>query len=72
MHTLQICSWTWKSILKLRDKAKLYINYIVGGGKKISLWYDKWHPLSFIVDRYGKHIIYDFELGVMTKVEDII
>ncbi|GJY26444.1 RNA-directed DNA polymerase, eukaryota, reverse transcriptase zinc-binding domain protein, partial [Tanacetum coccineum] len=37
----------------LRDKAKEHIKYIVGNGKNISAWYDKWNeigPLCQIID----------------------
>ncbi|GJS45540.1 hypothetical protein Tco_0595661 [Tanacetum coccineum] len=43
----------WKCLLSLRDKAKEHIEYIVGNGKNISAWYDKWNeigPLCQIID----------------------
>ncbi|GKD00364.1 hypothetical protein Tco_1170638 [Tanacetum coccineum] len=57
----------WKCLLGLRDKAKQHIEYIVGNGKRISAWYDKWNemgPLCQIIDsrdlynaRYDKKAI---------------
>ncbi|GKC39954.1 RNA-directed DNA polymerase, eukaryota, reverse transcriptase zinc-binding domain protein [Tanacetum coccineum] len=39
-------SWIWKALLGLREKARQHIEYIVGDGKKVSAWYDKWHDIG--------------------------
>lgn len=36
------CSWIWKQVLKLRTIALPHLQYHVGRGDKINLWYDPW------------------------------
>jgi len=36
------CSWIWRKILRLRYLAKPHINFIIGDGSTISLWFDPW------------------------------
>lgn len=41
-------------------------------GKRISHWYNKWHPFGTLADKYGERVIYDTSLNRMAKVEDVI
>lgn len=36
------CSWFWRNILKLRDKAKVLISYRIGNGNSILFWLEPW------------------------------
>ncbi|GJW09043.1 hypothetical protein Tco_1571466 [Tanacetum coccineum] len=36
-------AWSWRSIMKLRDKIKDFIGYKIGNGKSCFIWFDKWH-----------------------------
>lgn len=71
MHP-QNCSWTWRSILKLKKKANSHIDYIVGDEKNINLWYDKQHLLRSLVKRFSNRVIYDFRLCHMVKIDGTI
>ena len=48
------------------------MQFRVGSGKGISLWFDNWHPLGPLVVRFGRHIIYDSGLGPHATVADVI
>jgi hypothetical protein len=55
----QICTWSWRKLLKLRDEAKHFIYFDVGNGKNIYLWFDAWHPDGVLYEKYGHRVIYD-------------
>ncbi|GKD91529.1 hypothetical protein Tco_1367036 [Tanacetum coccineum] len=65
-------SWMWKCLLGLRDKAKQHIEYIVGNGKRIFAWYDKWidmGPLCQIIDNRD---LYNARFDKNATVADMI
>lgn len=39
----QGCSWSWRKIMKMRESAKNFIQFKLGNGKDIYLWWDRWH-----------------------------
>ncbi len=39
--------------------AKRFVQFKVGDGKSISLWYDWWHPDGVLYDIDGHRIVYD-------------
>ena len=43
-------SWIWASILQGRDFLKNHGRWIVGDGRSIKLWRDKWLPSNFITN----------------------
>ena len=51
------CSWIWRQILLLRDKAKPFITYVVGDGRSISLWFDPWFKGSVLAEGHSDPII---------------
>ncbi|GJX07068.1 hypothetical protein Tco_0195000, partial [Tanacetum coccineum] len=47
-------SWTWKSLLDLKDVTRKHMQYKVGNGNKVSMWHDKWSkmpPIDSILSR---------------------
>jgi hypothetical protein len=54
----QICSWSLRKLLKLRDDARYFIYFSVGTGKNIHIWLDAWHPDGVLYEKYG-HRVYD-------------
>ncbi|GJR57242.1 hypothetical protein Tco_1499404 [Tanacetum coccineum] len=51
--------WMWKVILGLRDKAKEHIEFRVGNGISISVWYDKWNDIGPLCQIITRRDIYD-------------
>jgi hypothetical protein len=55
----QVCSWSWRKLLKLRNLAKQFLLFKVGNGENIFLWLDSCHPDGILHDIYGYRVIYD-------------
>lgn len=45
---------------------------IVGNGENTNIWYDNWHTLGPLEDKYGDCFIYDLSLSREAKVKEII
>ncbi|KAF7135115.1 hypothetical protein RHSIM_Rhsim08G0197000 [Rhododendron simsii] len=54
-------SWTVRKLLKLRDMAQPWIQYVIGDGKSTYLWADNWHNLGPLYKRFGDSR--DFNVG---------
>lgn len=65
-------TWTWRKLLNLRNIVHPYIKVAIGDGHNTSLWYDNWHPLGPLANRFGDRIIYDLSLPKNSKVSSII
>lgn len=39
----QVCTWSRMKLLELRDEARSFMQFDVGGGQNIHLWFDHWH-----------------------------
>ncbi|KAL7197309.1 hypothetical protein ACSBR2_019905 [Camellia fascicularis] len=65
-------SWVWRKILSLRPTIYPLIKHRVGDGSSISLWFDNWHPLGSVWDKYGVRIVYDSALSLDAKVSEIV
>ncbi|KAL5801025.1 hypothetical protein ACOSQ3_032657 [Xanthoceras sorbifolium] len=66
------CSWSWRKILGLRCLVRRLMQFRVGNGEDISLWFDYWHPLGPLVGVFGRRIIYDSGFGLHARVADVI
>lgn len=51
------CSWIWRKLLNLRPIVQPYIKHHIGNGHSTSLWYDNWHPLGPLVEKFGYRIV---------------
>ncbi len=49
-----------------------FIRSKVGNGEGTFLWFDNWHPLGPIVQKYGSRICYDAAIPVYAKVKTIL
>ncbi|KAL7181471.1 hypothetical protein ACSBR1_040377 [Camellia fascicularis] len=65
-------SWVWRKLLSLRDWVSPLIKHKIGCGDATFLWYDNWHPLGSLWNKFGDRIIYDSTLNSETKVSQII
>lgn len=48
------------------------IKHRVGDGSRIFLWFDNWHPMGSLWDKFGDRIAYDSALGINAKVSEIV
>ncbi|GJY31288.1 RNA-directed DNA polymerase, eukaryota, reverse transcriptase zinc-binding domain protein, partial [Tanacetum coccineum] len=65
-------AWSFKQILKFRDKVHDYTGFKIGNGKRCSVWFYKWHsngPLSKLI---SYSFLKDQGLDVNAKVADLI
>lgn len=62
------CSWSWRKLLKLRDKAEPIMKILLGNGNDTWLWLDNWHPCGVLLNTFGDWIRYDAGLDRLTKV----
>ena len=53
------CTWGWRTLLKLREDARLFLKCEVGDGRKIFLWHDHWHLDGILYLKYGHRVVYD-------------
>jgi hypothetical protein len=68
----QVCSWSWRKLLKLRAEAKHFLQMIVGDGKDIHLWFDHWHPQGRLFDKYGFRVVFDARSRLDAKLSSVI
>ena len=66
------CSWYWRKILKLRDKVRPLLKHKIVNGNRTFLWFDNWHPLGPLFDKFGARIVYDSAIPLHAKVNVII
>lgn len=64
--------WTLRKILKLRKEIKIRCKMITDNGKITLLWLDNWHPKAPLVERYCRHVVYDFDISYMAKIKEVI
>ncbi|XP_028073922.1 uncharacterized protein LOC114276328 [Camellia sinensis] len=65
-------SWVWRKLLSLRNLIFPLIKFKIGNGENVFLWFDNWHPLGSLWQRYGQRILYDTNLPDNSKVSSII
>lgn len=65
-------SWSWKQIMKLRDKICDYVGFKIGNGRGCFIWFDRWHsngPLSKLISH---NLLASYGIDVKDKVADWI
>lgn len=65
-------SWVWRKLLNLRHLVQPFIRHFIGNGENTSMWYDLWHPLGPLLDKFGSRIVYDSGLPLNAKVSLIV
>ena len=65
-------SWYWMKLLKMRDKIRPLLKHNIGNGCRTFLWFDNWHPLGPILEKFGNRIVYDSAIPLHAKVNVII
>ncbi|KAI8008098.1 hypothetical protein LOK49_LG07G01264, partial [Camellia lanceoleosa] len=57
------CQWVKSYLLKGRS----FWHFKIGNGDKVFLWFDNWHPLGSLWNRFGHRILYDTGLSFNSK-----
>ena len=66
------CSWYWRKLLKLRHIAHPMLKHRIGNGCGTSLWYNNWHPLGPLLNKFGQRVVYDAALSINARVSVIV
>ncbi|GMH12994.1 hypothetical protein Nepgr_014835 [Nepenthes gracilis] len=64
--------WSRKKLMKLRVTLRTKIRHHIGNGGDTFLWFDSWHPLGLLHDRFNKRIRCITGLPLDAKVKEII
>ncbi|GKA84914.1 hypothetical protein Tco_0806568 [Tanacetum coccineum] len=65
-------SWSWKTMVELRDKMKPFVTVKIGDGKSTSIWYDSWNGYAALASVISKRDIYKARLYNNATVADMI
>jgi hypothetical protein len=68
----QDCSWNWKKLLRIRNRARGFLKFEVGDGHGIHLWHDDWHPCGPLLDGFDFRVIYDSQSSIDVKVASVL
>ncbi|CAI9779492.1 unnamed protein product [Fraxinus pennsylvanica] len=63
------CSWNWRKILALREIGRDRLKFIIGNGRRASLWFDNWHPLGPLQKILGERIIHESRFSRLAKAK---
>nr|GEX26132.1 hypothetical protein [Tanacetum cinerariifolium]GEX28658.1 hypothetical protein [Tanacetum cinerariifolium] len=61
-----------KRLSELRDKVADRLQYEVGDGSNIYMWYDKWQNNGMLIDQVSNRDLYDARMPKMIKLSDMI
>ena len=48
------------------------LKHRIGNGCGTLMWYDNWHPLGSLLDKFGQRVVYDATLSVNSRVSTVI
>ncbi|XP_058198487.1 uncharacterized protein LOC131314007 [Rhododendron vialii] len=65
-------SWTMRKLLGLRRLGQSLIKYQIGNGERTFLWWDNWHPLGLLYDRFGDRVVHNVGRSLRAKVASIV
>lgn len=65
-------SWTIKKIFKLRAMVQPWIKCIVGNGSNTFLWWDNWHPVGPLFQKFGERLGDTLHRASSAKVSSVI
>ncbi|GAV65559.1 hypothetical protein CFOL_v3_09074 [Cephalotus follicularis] len=52
-------SWSWRSVLRLRECLASKLVFNIGDGRNTSLWLDPWFYGQSLISRFGGRVVYD-------------
>lgn len=65
-------SWSWKKLLKMRDKFLPMLKFVMGDGTSIFIWHDRWHPRGPQLKYYGDFVLYGSSASLNAKLSTMI
>ncbi|GJY18322.1 hypothetical protein Tco_0389813 [Tanacetum coccineum] len=65
-------SRSWKCLLEIIDKVMDIMQYVVGDGSKICMWYNRWNSSGLLINLVTHRYLYDARMPKMIKLADMI
>ncbi|GAV82579.1 hypothetical protein CFOL_v3_26030, partial [Cephalotus follicularis] len=65
-------SWSWRSVLRLRECLASKLVFNIGDGRNTSLCLDPWLYGQPLISRYGGRVVYDAGIPLEAKVSAVI
>ncbi|GJY75851.1 hypothetical protein Tco_0480967 [Tanacetum coccineum] len=65
-------NWHWKCLLEIRDKIADRMQYEIGDGSKVYLWYDEWHSSGLLINQVTNRDLYDARIPKMISIAEMI
>lgn len=56
----------------VRVDVQPWIKYVIGDGRATFLWFDNWHSLGPLYQRFGESVVFNLRRSLQTKVDSII
>ncbi|XP_052201561.1 uncharacterized protein LOC127807600 [Diospyros lotus] len=72
LKTPYACPWYWRKLLLLRGILKPFFGWRIGDGCSTFFWYDQWHPLGVLIDRFSRQLPRQLGIPILAKVSDFI
>lgn len=66
------CSWVWNKILKMRSLTQPLIKTIIGNGQGTSFWFDNWHPMGLLYQKFSEKLLKSFRIKKEAVVADCV
>lgn len=51
------CSWSWRSVLYVREFAENVVLHLIGKGSTTAMWLDPWHPVGTLRNLFGDRFV---------------
>ncbi|XP_048623634.1 uncharacterized protein LOC125592486 [Brassica napus] len=71
-ESTQTGSWVWRKMLKLRDVARTFHMKVVGNGRHISFWFDRWSEIGVMIEVLGDRGLIEMGIHREATLEEAI
>ncbi|KAI8555076.1 hypothetical protein RHMOL_Rhmol05G0146400 [Rhododendron molle] len=61
-----------RKLLGLKRLGQSLIKYQISNGERTFLWWDNWHPLGPLYDRFGDRVVHNVGKSLRAKVASIV
>lgn len=62
------CSWSWRSVLYVREFAENVVLHLIGKGSTTAMWLDPWHPVGTLRNLFGDRFLCPNWLALVSSI----